>query len=228
MNSLKNKLILFLLALIVTLQVGPVFRTERLIRTVEAFEPVVIEYVEQVEPEVTPEIIPEIEVAPEPEIIPEPTPEPEVIQPRINCRLDDETQQMIVDKCAEYNIDFAFTMAVIYKESSFRPNADSGSSVGLMQINRINHKWLSEELGITDFFDPEQNVTAGLFMLRQLFEKYDDPARVLMAYNMGETGARKLWNKDIYSTDYVEGVLQQADKYNAEIHHGFQRSPCLV
>lgn len=198
--------LLFITAFTATLTIINTVQINRLIRTVEAFEPVVIEQVIEVAPE--PEATPTVE--------PVPTPEPE-ISPRINCRLDDETQQMILEKCKKYNIDFAFTMAVIFKESSFRPNADSGSSVGLMQINRINHKWLSEELGLTDFFDPEQNVEAGLFMLRQLFEKYEDPALVLMAYNMGETGAKRLWNKGIYSTDYVETVFQQADIYNQEI-----------
>lgn len=199
MICLKNNfLILFLLGFIATLQVGLVFRTERLIKTMEAFEPVVIEQVVQ----------PKVEANPEPEV---------EIPPRINCRLDDATQQMIVDKCKKYNIDFAFTMAVMFKESSFRPNADSGSSVGLMQINRGNHEWLSEELGISDFFDPEQNVEAGLFMLRDLFEKYEDPALVLMAYNMGEPKAKKLWNQGIYTSEYAEGVLQQSEIYNAEI-----------
>ena len=65
MNFLKNKLILFLLAFVATMQVGLVFRTERLIRTVEAFEPVVIE---QVEPE----------TIPEPEPVPDPEPEVEL------------------------------------------------------------------------------------------------------------------------------------------------------
>lgn len=201
MTCLKNKLILFLLAFIATLQVGLVFRTEYLIRLVEDFEPVVINTV----------------LKDAPDFNDSPEQEPEVIPSRIDCRLDDATQQMILEKCEEYNIDFAFTMAVIFTESSFRPDADSGSSVGLMQINRINHGWLSEKLGITDFFDPEQNVTAGLYMLRDLFEKYEDPAMVLMAYNMGEAGAKKLWNKDIYSTKYVEKVFQQAEIYNQEI-----------
>ena len=203
MICLKNKLILFLLAFIATLQVGLVFRTERVIRTVEAFEPVVIEQVIQKEVE-----------ADNPLYHKEAK---EVIHPRIKCPLDDDTQQMILDKCEHFNIDFAFTMAVIFKESSFRPNADSGSSVGLMQINRINHEWLSEKLGITDFWDPEQNVTAGLYILRNLFEKYEDPALVLMAYNMGETGAKRLWDKGIYTSDYADGVLQQAEIYNQEI-----------
>ena len=197
------KVILFLLAIIVTLQIITVVRTERMIRSSEA---VVIERIDEME---VPEASTELEMIEE----------IEEIQPRIDCRLDDETQQMIVEKCAEYNIDFAFTMAVMFRESSFRPNVISsdGSDYGLMQINKINHERLSEELGITNFLDPEQNVTAGLYMLQDLFEKYEDPAKVLMAYNMGETGAKRYWNKGIYSTDYAEDILQQADIYNAEI-----------
>jgi soluble lytic murein transglycosylase-like protein len=179
---------------------------------VEAFEPVIIEQIQ-----VTEEPEEETEPVTEPATEPATFPVVEISPPRIDCPLDDETQQMILERCEELDLDFAFTMAVIFKESSFRPNADSGSSVGLMQINRINHKWLSEELGITDFFDPEQNVKAGTHMLRLLFEKYEDAGMVLMAYNMGESGARKLWNKGIYMTDYAEGVFQQADKYNQEI-----------
>jgi hypothetical protein len=218
MICLKNKLILFLLAFIATLQVGLVFRTERLIKTIEDFEPVVIQWATKEESEESEEVSEE-----ETSLVEEETSfvEQETsvvkISPRINCSLDDETQQMILDKCEEHNIDFAFTMGVIYAESRFQADADSGSSVGLMQINRINHGWLSEKLGLTDFFDPEQNVTAGLHMLEMLFEKYEDPALVLMAYNMGETGAKRRWDKGIYTSDYAEAVLQQAEIYNQEI-----------
>lgn len=196
-----NWLILFLVAFTATLEIGNTFRIAQVVKAVEEFEPVVIQDVRPVEDN--------------PLYHQEAQPTP--VQPRINCPLDDETQQMILDKAEHFNIDFAFTMAVIFKESSFNPKADSGSSVGLMQINRINHEWLSKEVGFTDFFEPEQNVTAGLYMLRDLFEKYEDPALVLMAYNMGESGAKKLWDKGIYTSDYAEGVLQQAEIYNEEI-----------
>ena len=209
MNYLRkcNRLILFLLAFIVTLQIVLVFRTEQMIKEIKGIEPVVIERVEYVEVpvEVPVEIPVEVPV------------EPTVVAPTIDCRLSDELQQMVFEKSNEYEIDFAFTMAVIFKESSFYVDADSGCSVGLMQINRINHEWLSEELGLTDFWDPEQNVTAGLYILNYLFEKYGDPHQVLMAYNMGEAGARKQWNKGIYTSAYSEGVLQTADKYRQEI-----------
>jgi hypothetical protein len=204
MICLKDKVILFLLAFTATWTVINAIQLGAVLDAVEEFEPVVIQDARPVEPEEdSPVYHQEAQPAP--------------VQPRITCPLDDDTQQMILDKAEYFNIDFAFTMAVINKESSFNPNADSGSSVGLMQINRINHGWLSKEVGFTDFFDPEQNVTAGLYMLRDLFEKYEDPALVLMAYNMGETGAKRMWDKGIYTSDYAEAVLQQAEIYNGEI-----------
>ena len=204
------KTILFLLAFIATLLIGLVFRTEFFIQNVKAVEPVTV--VKRIEVPIE-----ETEAVDEPNarVISE-TP---VLQPRIECPLSDGLQQTILELCMEYDVDFALTMAVIYRESSFRTNIVSadGGDYGLMQINKINHNWLSETLGITDFLDPEQNVTAGLYMLSNLFKKYDNPAQVLMAYNMGESGARRLWKQGIYSTDYAEDILQQADIYNAEI-----------
>ena len=191
-----------LLAFTATLEVGNTFRTETLIKEFKEFEPVVIEERIQEPAQVGTGVGRIVEEN----------------QPRIECRLDDEIQQMIVEKCEEYNIDFAFAMAVMFRESSFRPNVISDSNdYGLMQINKINHEWLSEELDITNFLDPEQNVTAGLYMLNDLFEKYEYPSLVLMAYNMGETGAKRLWVQGIYSTDYAEAILQQTDIYTAEI-----------
>ena len=77
-----------------------------------------------------------------------------------------------------------------------------------MQISSVNHGWLSDELGITDFLDLYSNVKAGLYILRNLFQKYETPEKVLMAYNMGENGAKVLWNQGIYGTDYTRLVLQ--------------------
>ena len=219
MTYLKKSIsaLLFITAFTATMTVGNTFRIGSIKQQVEAFEPVVIQYVQELEETEEPETPIEEPEAPTETPTETDTSVVEISPPRIDCPLDDETQQMILERCEELDLDFAFTMAVIFRESSFRPNADSGSSVGLMQINRINHDWLSKELGITDFFDPEQNVKAGTYMLRQLFEKYEDAGMVLMAYNMGESGARKLWNKGVYTTDYAESVFQQADIYNQEI-----------
>ena len=53
-------------------------------------------------------------------------------------------------------------------------------------------------------------------ILRGLFEKYEDPALVCMAYNLGEYGASVLWDKGIYETSYSRNVLSVADEYEAQ------------
>jgi hypothetical protein len=136
----------------------------------------------------------------------------------LNVPMEEDMQEFIYCLSHAYSIEFPFVMAVIEHESSFIENAVSNTDDwGLMQINEINHEWLNKTLGVTDFLDPYQNVRSGVFILRQLFEKYDDPAKVLMAYNMGEGGASYLWDKGVYSTDYAEDILLQADRYTKEI-----------
>lgn len=122
--------------------------------------------------------------------------------------LDEELQEFIYCLSYGYNIDYAFVMGLIQTESTFNPSVVSSTNDhGLMQINTINHEWLQEKLGITDFLDPYQNTRSGIYILRNLFEKYEDPEKVLMAYNMGETGAKKLWNKGVYETDYTRKTM---------------------
>ncbi len=113
-----------------------------------------------------------------------------------------------------YDIDYSLVLAMISKESDFAPDVISSTSdYGLMQINVCNHEWLTEELGITDFLDPYENIKAGLFILRGLFEKYDSTSKVLMAYNMGESGASKLWEQEIFESNYSKDVLERQETY---------------
>lgn len=127
----------------------------------------------------------------------------------LECGMDEGTQEFVFYLCKGYELDWTLVMAVIQKESSFDPNAvGDGHDYGLMQINKINHEWLTDTLGVTDYLDSEQNIRAGVFVLRKLFEEYTDPELVLMAYNMGERGASRLWTKGIYSTRYSEDILK--------------------
>ena len=134
----------------------------------------------------------------------------------LDCELPAELQEYTYYLCEAYYIDFDFVMALMYAESSFRTDVVSDTDdYGLMQINSVNHEKLTENLGITDFTDPYQNIRAGVYILRGLFEKYDDAAKVLMAYNMGDYGASVLWDKGVYSTTYTNKVLAKADEYAA-------------
>lgn len=136
----------------------------------------------------------------------------------LDCALDERTQEFVFYICQGYNIDWTLVMALMQKESSFRSNIISSTDdYGLMQINKCNHEWLEETIGVTDFLDKEQNIRAGVFVLRKLFEEYTDPNLVLMAYNMGSTGAEKLWNKGIYSTPYVDEILTYQAEFEKQL-----------
>lgn len=132
--------------------------------------------------------------------------------------MDAELQEYVFYLSEAYDIDFTLAMAIIKQESDFQPEVISPTNdYGLMQINEMNHEYLSGELGITDFLDPHQNVKAGMFVLRKLFEKYETPEKVLMAYNMGEHGATRLWEQGIFEVNYSKNVMQIQAEYAAEI-----------
>ena len=140
-----------------------------------------------------------------------------------DCGMPEDQQEFAYYLCTGYNIDFSLVMGLIQNESNFDPTTVSGTNdYGYMQINKVNHKWLKKVLGITDFTDPYQNIRAGVFVLRKLFERYQDTNMVLMAYNMGEDGAARLWKKGIYSTDYTEKVLNYQKQFKEQLEEGDQ------
>lgn len=139
----------------------------------------------------------------------------------LDCSMPKEHQEFLFYLCAGYNLDFTLVMALIEQESTFRADIVSKSNdYGYMQINKINHQWLTETIGITDFLDPYQNMRAGCFILRQLFEKYQDADLVLMAYNMGENGASKLWQQNVFSTQYTEKIFRYQEAFNEQLGGG--------
>ena len=122
----------------------------------------------------TPEPIVEYSIAATPEPIVEVIEQEPVISveeqeeegPEIyNVPLDDALQRYTYNLCVDYEIEeyYPLVLAVMWRESEFVPTIISKTNdYGLMQINKINHKWLSEELEITDFLDEEQNIHAGV------------------------------------------------------------------
>ena len=147
---------------------------------------------------------------------PEPEPEPEEETPtaRIyDIPLTEELQEYTFTLCEEYGVDYEMVLALMNRESEYKAGVISKTGdYGIMQINKVNHKWLTEELEVTDFLDPEQNIRCGIYMLADLMKKYDDPHRVLMAYNMGERGAREYVAKGNTSSAYSWYIMQLRDK----------------
>ncbi len=84
---------------------------------------------------------------------------------------------------AKYGVDSSLIKAVIQSESSFNPYAVSHAGAkGLMQLMDAT----GQALGVTDPFDPEQNINAGTKYLAYLLDKYNgNEAVALAAYNAG-------------------------------------------
>lgn len=136
----------------------------------------------------------------------------------LNVPLEHDLQEFTFYLAAGYDIDFTFAMAVMQHESRYLKDVvSSAKDYGLMQINIINHEYLSKQLNISDFLDPYENIRAGMFVLRKLFEKYETPEKVLMAYNMGETGAAKLWEQGIFETNYSKSIMEIQKQFNDEL-----------
>ena len=99
----------------------------------------------------------------------------ETIEPTVfyyDCPLSHDLQDYIRKLCEENKVSMSLVIALIESESSFRMNVVSNTNdYGLMQINEINHEWLSEEYGITDFLDPYQNVFCGITILSEHYDR---------------------------------------------------------
>jgi len=126
--------------------------------------------------------------------------------------LDEGIQHFIQEKCTETDIPMELVLALIETESGYREDVVSKTNdYGLMQINRCNHSWLKRDLGLEDMLDPRQNITAGMYMLKQHLDKYGDTHKALMVYNMGSASASRLWKQGIYSSKYSRKVVAAAE-----------------
>lgn len=143
-------------------------------------------------------------------------PKPEPVY--YDCPLSHELQDYIRGLCEKNEIPMSLVIAMIEVESSFRPNVVSKTNdYGLMQINEINHPRFQEEFGVTDFFDPFDNVLCGITMIAEHYHRYLTLDKALMAYNLGGAKARMFWDEGIYETNYSRKVKATMEVYDAQI-----------
>lgn len=125
--------------------------------------------------------------------------------------LDEDIQEYIIAKSTEHNINPALVFAIIERESNYDCEAigDSGNSIGLMQINTYWHQERMDKLGITDLFDPYNNIYIGIDVLTEILSQYEDLTFSLMVYNGGFDYATNNISRGIYNTDYTEYVIDR-------------------
>lgn len=133
--------------------------------------------------------------------------------------LPKDVQLHIFAECKKYNIAPAIVIAIIEKESSYRPYiiGDNGESFGYMQIKEKYQKERMERLGVTDLLDPFQNITVGVDILAELISENEDVYWVLMAYNGGRSYANKMVKADKIS-NYATYVTERAWELEREYY----------
>jgi soluble lytic murein transglycosylase-like protein len=92
-------------------------------------------------------------------------------------------ESIIQKASSRYGVDGSLIKAVIQAESGFNPRAvSSAGAQGLMQLMPST----ARGLGVTDSFDPEQNVMAGTRFLKDMLHRYGGNVdEALAAYNWG-------------------------------------------
>ncbi len=103
--------------------------------------------------------------------------------------VEDATIREIVKRYSTiYGLEEPLVYAVIHAESAFDPDAVSPAGArGLMQLM----PGTALEMGVTDIFDPLQNVAGGTQYLSRMMDLFHDKELAVAAYNAGPENVKK-------------------------------------
>lgn len=113
--------------------------------------------------------------------------------------------KMVEEAARAHDVDPLLIHSVIQVESNYNPYAVSSAGArGLMQLMPAT----ARELGVSDSFDPRQNIEAGVKYLKYLKDLYQDDRLALAAYNAGPSTVAKYNAVPPYpeTKEYIERV----------------------
>lgn len=119
----------------------------------------------------------------------------------------------IVDSSNRYGIDPLLIYSQMHQESGFKLKATSNKGAsGLMQLMPPT----ARRFGVTDIYDPQQNIDAGIKYMRWLLDKFGGDVRLALAgYNAGEGAVMKYGNQIPPYNETQEYVRRITTRYNS-------------
>lgn len=134
----------------------------------------------------------------------------------------DEIRKIVSYYSGHYNLDENLVNAVITVESNWNPNAMStAGACGLMQLM----PGTADDMGVSDIFDPTENISGGTQYLSKMMEMFDDDTTLaLAAYNAGPGNVLKHGGVPPFqeTQDYVVRVQSLA---GGKVGPQYYRSP---
>jgi len=124
-------------------------------------------------------------------------------------------EQLVQTNSASQGVDPDLIRAVMANESAFDPNATSSAGAqGLMQLMPQT----AAEVGVTNSYDPSQNVAGGTRYLRTLLDRFGgNLTNAVAAYNAGPEAVDKYNGVPPYpeTESYVKNVLNTYKQYKS-------------
>ncbi|MDI9641605.1 lytic transglycosylase domain-containing protein [Kamptonema cortianum] len=122
-----------------------------------------------------------------------------------------DIRSLAAQAAAKFGLDPKLFEALVQQESGFNPKAVS--SAGAMGLTQLMPK-TAKSLGVTDPFDPVQNLEGGAKYLSQMLKEFGGDKRLaLAAYNAGPGAVRRAGGIPPYAEtqNYVKKILSKVE-----------------
>jgi hypothetical protein len=120
-----------------------------------------------------------------------------------------DVHSLVAEAARNFDVNPLLVDSVIQVESNYNPSAVSPKGAqGLMQLMPAT----AQRFGVTDSFDPKQNIEAGVRYLRFLQDTFQDDRLAIAAYNAGEKAVAKYGDVPPYP-ETINYVAKVGKKY---------------